>query len=206
MQEIQDWERAEWARLQLDDAFFKRVTRSQALMGEEGYTAVERVWGRPTAEVNGIGGGYQGAGGKTVIPCEAFAKLTFRLVPDQVPEQIAAAVRAHLERVCPPQVRMEITVGHGGEPFLCDPHSADALAARRALVRTWGVEPALIREGGSIPILHTLRSALNAEILLLGLALPDCACHAPNESFPLDHLEGGIRLNQALLEELACAH
>ena len=100
---------------------------------------------------------------------------------------------------------MEIALGHGGEPFLCDPHSPDALAARRALARTWGAEPALIREGGSIPILHTLRSALGAEILLLGLALPDCACHAPNESFPLENLEAGIRLNQALMEELACA-
>ena len=204
--EIQDWERAEWARLPLDDEFFKRTIRSHALLGEEGYTAVERVWGRPTAEVNGIGGGYQGAGGKTVIPREAFAKLTFRLVPNQAPEEIAAAVRAHLEHMCPPQVRMEVALGHGGEPFLCDPHSPDALAARRALVRTWGTEPALIREGGSIPILHTLRGTLGADILLLGLALPDCACHAPNESFPLENLEAGIRLNQALLEELACAH
>ena len=201
--EIQGWERAEWARLPLDDDFFKKTIRSHALMGEEGYSAVERVWGRPTAEVNGIGGGYQGAGGKTVIPREAFAKLTFRLVPDQTPEEVEAAICAFLKRICPPQVRMEITPGHGGKPFLCDPHSPDALAARRALARTWGVEPALIREGGSIPILHTLRSVLNAEILLLGLALPDCACHAPNESFPLENLEAGIRLNQALLEELS---
>ena len=204
--EIQDWERAEWARLPLDDDFFKKTIRSQSLLGEEGYTALERAWGRPTAEINGVGGGYQGVGSKTVIPREAFAKLTFRLVPNQFPGEIEAAVRAHLERVCPPQVHMEILPGHGGESFLCDPHSPDALAARRALKRTWGVEPALIREGGSIPILHTLRGTLGAEILLLGLALPDCACHAPNESFPLENLEAGIQLNQFLLEELACAY
>ncbi|MCX6968413.1 MAG: dipeptidase [Verrucomicrobia bacterium] len=203
--EIHDWERAEWARLGLDDNFFKRTIRARALLGEEGYTSLERAWGRPTAEVNGIGGGYQGAGGKTVIPREAFAKLTFRLVPNQTPAEVEAAICAYLQQICPPQVQMEITQGHGGEPFLCDPHSPDALAARRALRRTWGVEPALIREGGSIPILHTLRGTLGAEILLLGLALPDCACHAPNESFPLENLEAGIRLNQALLEELACS-
>ena len=200
--DLQDWEREGWARLPLDEAFFKAAIHSQALLGEAGYTPVERAWGRPTAEVNGIGGGYQGSGSKTVIPREAFAKLSFRLVPDQKPAQVEACVRAHLERVCPPQVRMEIVTGHGGEPFLCDPNGADGQAARRALVRTWGVEPALIREGGSIPILEALRRTLEADILLLGLALPDCACHAPNESFPLENFEAGMRLNQALLEEL----
>ena len=202
---LQDWERAQWARLPLDDAFFQAAIRCHALLGEEGYTPVERAWARPTAEVNGMGGGYQGHGSKTVIPREAFAKLTFRLVPNQTPEEITARVCAHLERVCPPQVRIEIIMGHGGEPFLCDPHSRDGQAARRALARTWGVEPALIREGGSIPILHTLRNILGAEVLLLGLALPDCAAHAPNENFPMENLEAGIRLNQALLEEWAKA-
>ena len=203
--ELHDWERTEWARLPLDDDFFKRTIHSPALMGETGYSAVERAWGRPTAEVNGIGGGYQGQGSKTVIPREAFAKLTFRLVPDQAPEEIGARVRAHLESLCPPEVRLEIIGGHGGEPLLCDPHSPLGMAARRALEKTWGREPALIREGGSIPILHTLRNTLDAEILLLGLALPDCACHAPNENFPLENLEAGIRLNQALLQEVARA-
>ncbi|MDD5350329.1 MAG: dipeptidase [Chthoniobacteraceae bacterium] len=202
---LQAWERKEWARLPLDEAFFKEAIHSQALLGEGGYTPVERAWGRPTAEINGIGGGYQGSGSKTVIPREAFAKLSFRLVPNQKPAQIEACVRAHLERVCPPQVRMEILTGHGGQPFLCDPNGPDGLAARRALVRTWGVEPALIREGGSIPILEALRGTLGVEILLLGMALPDCACHAPNESFPLENFEAGMRLNQALLEELARA-
>lgn len=201
--ELHDWERAEWARLPLDDDFFKAAIHAEALMGEAGYTAAERAWARPTAEVNGIGGGYQGLGTKTVIPREAFAKLTFRLVPNQTPAEIEAKVRAHFERVCPSQVRLEMVSGHGGEPFLCDPHSADGKAARRALARTWGVEPALTREGGSIPILNTLRRTLGAEILLLGLALPDAACHAPNENFPLENLEAGIRMNQALLEELA---
>ena len=200
---LQPWEREAWARLPLDAEAFKTITRSFALLGEAGFSPVERGWGRPTAEVNGIGGGYQGLGSKTVIPREAFAKLTFRLVPNQSPAEIEAKVRAHLERVCPPEVRMEITPGHGGEAFLCDPNSPDGLAARRALARTWGKEPALIREGGSIPILQTFKRILGADILLLGLALPDCAAHAPNENFPVANLEAGIRMNQALLEELA---
>ncbi|MEI6350585.1 MAG: dipeptidase [Verrucomicrobiota bacterium] len=200
---IQQWERDEWASLPLGDDAMKTMIRSPALLGEPGYSAIERAWARPTAEVNGIGGGYQGQGSKTVIPREAFAKLTFRLVPNQTPAEIEAKVRAHLERVCPPEVRLEITSGHGGDPFLCDPHSPDGLAARRAMARTWGREPALIREGGSIPILHTFKRILGADILLLGLALPDCAAHAPNENFPVANLEAGIRMNQALLEELA---
>lgn len=202
---LQDWERSGWAQLPVNDDFFKMAIRAHALMGEAGYSALERAWARPTAEVNGIGGGYQGQGDKTVIPREAFAKLSFRLVPDQKPEAVERLVRAFFEKICPPEVQMEITIGHGGDPLLCDPHSCYALAARRALAKAWGTEPALIREGGSIPILHTLRGVLGAEILLLGLALPDCAAHAPNENFPLANFEAGMRLNQLLLEELAKA-
>jgi acetylornithine deacetylase/succinyl-diaminopimelate desuccinylase-like protein len=200
---LQSWERDEWARLPLDEAALKQVIRSHALLGETGYSPLERAWGRPTAEVNGIGGGYQGQGSKTVIPSEAFAKLTFRLVPNQTPAEIEAKVRAHLERHAPPEVRIEITPGHGGEPFLCNPNSPDGMAARRALARTFGVQPALIREGGSIPILQTFQRVLESDILLLGLALPDCAAHAPDENFPLAHFEAGIRMNAILLEELA---
>lgn len=201
--ELQPWERQEWAKLPLTEDAIKAVTRCPELMGEAGYTALERVWGRPTAEVNGIGGGYQGEGGKTIVPREAFAKLTFRLVPNQTPEAVTERVKAHLQRHCPPGVRMEIELEQGGEPFMCDPHGPNGQAAQRAIQRTFGVEPALIREGGSIPILQTLQQTLGAEILLLGLALPDSACHAPNENFPVANFEAGMALNQALLEELA---
>lgn len=200
---LQPWEHERWSTLPLGEEEIKQAVSAPSLFGEAGYTPLERAWARPTAEVNGIGGGYQGLGTKTVIPREAFAKLTFRLVPNQTPEEIEAKVRAHLHTVCPPEVELEITAGHGGEPFLCDPNSPYSMAARRALTRTWGREPALIREGGSIPILETFKRILGADILLLGLALPDCAAHAPNENFPVAHLESGIRLNQALLEELA---
>ncbi len=200
---LQEWERAEWAQLPSSDADFQEVIQSRGLLGEAGYTSLERLWARPTAEVNGIGGGYQGEGSKTVIPSEAFAKLTFRLVPNQTPEEIEALVRQHLQNVCPPEVELIISDSHIGQPFMSDPQSADGLAARRAVARTWGREPALIRQGGSIPILQTFQQVFGTDILLLGLAQPGCAAHAPNENFLVKNFEEGIRLNQALLEELA---
>jgi acetylornithine deacetylase/succinyl-diaminopimelate desuccinylase-like protein len=117
-----------------------------------------------------------------------------------------ARVRAHLEAQTPPGVKLEITGGHAGEPYITDPQSADGLAAQRALQRAFpGREVALIREGGSIPIVNTFKRILGVETMLLGLALPDCAAHAPNENFHLENFFGGIRLNRALLEELARA-
>lgn len=201
---LQDWEREAWARLPFGETEMRAVTGARELFGEAGFSSVERAWARPTAEVNGIGGGFQGTGSKTVIPREAFAKLTFRLVPRQRPADILAKVRRHLEANCPPGVRLEIADGHSGDPYLTDPHSAFGKAAQRALARSFpGKELALIREGGSIPIVNTFRTILGVETLLLGLALPDCRAHAPDENFPIGNFEAGIRLNQALLEELA---
>ena len=201
---LEKWEREAWAKLPFGDADILKVTGAGELFGEAGYTSMERTWARPTAEVNGIGGGFQGVGTKTVLPSEAFAKLTFRLVPSQQPADILEKISAHLQSHCPRGVRLEITTGHSGEPYVTDPNSPDGLAARRALQRAFpGKEVALIREGGSIPIVNTFKRILGAETLLLGLALPDCRAHAPNENFPLENFFGGIRLNRALLEELA---
>ena len=201
---LEKWEREAWAKLPFGDAEILAVTGAPALFGEAGYTSLERTWGRPTAEVNGLGGGFQGTGTKTVLPRETFAKLTFRLVPGQQPDDVMAKVRAHLSAKCPPGVRLEITGGHAGEPYVTDPNSADGLAAQRALRTAFpGKDVALIREGGSIPIVNTFKKILGVESLLLGLALPDCRAHAPNENFPLENFHAGIRLNRALLEELA---
>lgn len=113
-------------------------------------------------------------------------------------------VKAYLQAKCPPGVRLEISSGHAGEPYFTDPQSADGQAAQRALQRAFpGKDLALIREGGSIPIVNTFKRVLGAETLLLGLALPDCRAHAPDENFPLANFFGGIGLNRALLEELA---
>ncbi len=199
---LETWEREAWARLPGDEEM-QRLTGVPELFGEPGFSAVERIWARPTAEVNGIGGGFQGQGTKTVIPREAFAKLTFRLVPGQNPDEVMEKVRVHLRAHTPPSVALEIIGGHAAEPYATDPHSADGVAAQRALARTFSREIALIREGGSIPIVNTFKRILGVETLLLGLALPDCRAHAPDENFPLENFFAGIRLNRALLEELA---
>jgi len=201
---LQQWERDAWAKLPFGERELLAVTGASRPFGEEGYTSLERAWARPTAEVNGIGGGFQGTGSKTVIPREAFVKLTFRLVPAQRPADVLAKVRTHLEAHCPPGVRLEISDGHSGDPYLTDPHSAFGKAAQRALAAAFpGNDLALIREGGSIPIVNTFRQILGVETLLLGLALPDCRAHAPDENFPVENFEAGIRLNKALLDEIS---
>lgn len=203
VQPLQEWERTAWASLGDGAAETLSLTGVPALFGEAGYTERESRWARPTAEVNGIGGGYQGEGSKTVIPREAFFKLSFRLVPDQNPDRILDLAEAHLRERAPKSVRLEIKRGHTGKAYLMDPNSTLGLAARRALETTFGGNVALIREGGSIPIVQAFKDVLGADTLLLGLALPDCQAHAPNENFPIANFEAGIRLNQALLRELA---
>ncbi len=193
---LEDWEREAWRKLPIDgDKLVLKETGVPELFGEAGYNSLERIWARPTAEINGIGGGYQGKGTKTVIASHAIAKLTFRLVPDQEGDEILK----HL----PKGVTLEITNGHSGPWYLTDPHSQIGEAAQRALRKAFNADVALIREGGSIPIVSQFRSILGIETLLMGLALPDCRAHSPNENFPLENLEGGIRLNKAILHELA---
>ncbi len=201
---LEDWEREAWRKLPIDaDAEMLKETRAPELVGEKGYSTVERIWGRPTAEINGIGGGYQGMGTKTVIASHAMAKLTFRLVPDQEGDDIIKLATRHFEKHLPPGVTMEITPGHSGPWYLTDPHSPFGEAAQRALRKAFEKDPALIREGGSIPIVSQFRSILGVETLLLGLALPDCRAHSPNENFPLENFDAGIRLNKAVLQEIA---
>lgn len=202
---LQDWEREAWKKLGDSAQETLDLTGVPALFGEAGYSDMERRWARPTAEINGIGGGYQGAGSKTVIPREAMMKLSFRLVPSQDPAKIMSLVEKHLLAHCPPGVRLEIEPGHVGMPYLMDPHSQAGAAAQRALTATFGGDIALIREGGSIPIVQAFKDVLGVETLLLGLALPDCQAHAPNENFPVASYEAGVRLNKHLLAELAKA-
>jgi acetylornithine deacetylase/succinyl-diaminopimelate desuccinylase-like protein len=204
VRELQDWERQAWTKLPITETQLLQLTGSPALCGEQGYSAVERTWARPTAELNGITGGYQGDGTKTVLPAQASAKLTFRLVPDQEPAVILEQVIAHLKKHCPPSVTLQIKQGHSGHPYLVDPQSPHGLAAQRALSKAFGAAPcSMIREGGSIPIVASFKEILGVDTLLLGLALPDCGAHSPNENFPLENFAAGIRLNQELLKELA---
>ncbi|MBB5349833.1 acetylornithine deacetylase/succinyl-diaminopimelate desuccinylase-like protein [Haloferula luteola] len=203
---LEAWEREMWAQVPgVGEADFLQVTGAPALFGEAGYSPAEQTWARPTAEVNGMGGGYQGEGSKTVLPAEAMAKFSFRLVPDQDPADIIEKVRRHFEKHCPPGVTIEFVPGHDGKAYHADPHGVFGKAAQRALQKAFGKEPVLIREGGSIPIIQSFREILGADTLLLGLALADAQIHSPNENFPVENFEAGIRLNQALLEELAAS-
>ncbi len=200
---LEEWEREAWRNLPIDgDKEILEETGSPALFGEEGFSTLERLWARPTAEINGIGGGYQGKGTKTVIASHAMAKLTFRLVPNQDGDKILKQVRKHLEKHLPPGVTMEIRDGHSGPWYLTDPHSAVGEAAQRALKEAFKEDVALIREGGSIPIVSQFREILGVETLLLGLALADCRAHSPNENFPVENLEVGIKMNKAILQEI----
>jgi acetylornithine deacetylase/succinyl-diaminopimelate desuccinylase-like protein len=201
---LEDWEREAWNKLPDGDADTMAQTGVPVLNGESGYNSYERRWARPTAEVNGIGGGYQGEGSKTVIPKEALLKLSFRLVPDQKPDEILRLAIEHLEAISPEGVGLRIERGHAGEAYLMDPFSEYGKAAQEALRDTFGGrEPALIREGGSIPIVQSFKDILGVDTMLLGLGLPDCNAHAPNENFPIENFEAGIRMNGHLLRRLA---
>ena len=200
------WERRAWKKLPLNEAELLKMTGVPALRGEKGYSPVERIWARPTAEVNGVGGGYQGEGTKTVLPSKAVGKFTFRLVPDQDPQKIISIVEDYFRKNTPPTMHLKLSPGHAGEAYLVDPHAGFGAAAQKALGRLFpGKKPALIREGGSIPIVADFKHILKADTLLLGLALADCNAHSPNETFPIAHLELGARLNRYVLEEIAAA-
>ena len=200
---LEQWERDMWADVPgMTEQDMLAITGSPALFGEPGYSSAERLWARPTAEVNGIAGGYQGEGSKTVLPAEAMAKFSFRLVPDQDPKDIMEKVQAHLEKHAPEGVTVEVEVGHDGKPFYADPNSENGKAGQAALRAAFGKEPVLIREGGSIPIIQDMKEIFGVEALMLGLALPDCQIHAPNENYYVENFEAGIRLNRALLRGL----
>lgn len=203
---LQGWEREAAAALEQaagGDEAIKELAGVTELVGEKGYSAIERIGARPTAEVNGIGGGYQGAGTKTVLPSLAFAKLTFRLVADQDPTVILNAAEEYLRSQTPPGVMLEIIAGHSGAAYQSDPNSPDGLAARKALAGAFGKEPLLLRDGGSIPILATLKEILGVDSYLLGLANPDSRIHSPDENMLVENFLGGIRMNQFLLDELS---
>ena len=196
-------ERKQFKRLPTTDRELQKLLGVKKLFGERGFTPLEQRSARPTFEINGLTSGYQGEGSKTIVPSWARAKITCRLVPDQKPGQIRKVVRAHLKKICPPTVRMEIEAGHGAEAYHVSPTSPQAQAALRALEKAFGCKPILMREGGSIPIVNGFKKILGADSLLLGLGLPDDNAHSPNEKFNLDCFEKGQRMSAYLWQELA---
>lgn len=202
---IEPAEREGWRALGFDPAAALRKIGlpPEADVGEAGYSAMEREWARPTAEINGICGGYTGPGAKTVIPSHASAKVSFRLVADQDPEKIRDAFFAWLRERTPPGCRWEFIDHHGGPPATVRTDSAPLAAARRALEKAAGVPPALIKSGGSIPVAGMLKSMLGLETIFMGFGLDDDRVHSPNEKFELECFRMGARSHALLLDELA---
>lgn len=196
-------ERAEFRSLPFDEAAFEKDLEVAGLTGEKGYSTLERRWGRPALDVNGIWGGYQGEGEKTVLPGKAAAKFSFRLVPGQDPEKITANLRAMLERLLPPGIKMELIESHRA-PGVVFPFGSDTMqAAADAIEQGFGNRPVFIREGGSIPIVSTFAEVLGAEVLLLGWGQNDDNLHSPNEKFSLADFHHGIAASASLWARLA---
>ena len=200
---LTDEERRQFGRIPFDEAAIKKTYGLEALHGEPGFTPTEREWARPTLDVNGIWGGYQGPGSKTITPAWAAAKISCRLVPDQDPKEIMLAISEYVQAVRPKTVRVTVTELAQGEPWITPPDHPLINAARRALHRVYGKEPALIRTGGSIAAVEVMGRRLNAPCLLVGFVLPDCFAHAPNERLDLDSFYLGRKAALQLWEEIA---
>ncbi len=195
--------RHEIARLSFDERGFASEVGVESLTGEQGYGALERIWLRPTCDVNGICGGYIGEGAKTVIPSTAQAKVSFRLVADQTPQRVEQQLRDHLARLMVPGVSVSLRSLHGALPWSASSGTAAVEAARRALATAFEHDAVIGGTGGTIPIVPELARFFDAEILLIGFGLPGENAHAPNEWIDLDNIRRGRQAMLNLYEELA---
>jgi acetylornithine deacetylase/succinyl-diaminopimelate desuccinylase-like protein len=196
-------DRAAFAALPYDEEAYRTALGLSALVGEAGYSTLERRGARPTLDVNGIWGGFQGDGGKTIIPAHAHAKISCRLVPDQEPRTIFELLRGYVLEVAPPGCSVEVHYLGGGRPSLTPIDHPATQAAARALEATFGVAPLYIRDGGSIPVCASFDKILGLPVVLLGFTPPDDNAHAPNESMSLANHETAIRTVVAYWDELA---
>jgi acetylornithine deacetylase/succinyl-diaminopimelate desuccinylase-like protein len=196
-------ERSAWQALDFDEAAFLRSAGVSMAFGEEGCSVLERIWARPTCDVNGMWGGYTGRGAKTVIPATASAKLSCRLVADQDPKRVERSVRRYFEERTPPGCRWEFQT-HGCSPAIRVPTDSPHFeAARRGLRETFGRDPVLVGCGGSIPVVGSFQRILGVDSLLVGFGLDDDRVHSPNEKFEVRCFEMGIRSHIAMLDALA---
>jgi acetylornithine deacetylase/succinyl-diaminopimelate desuccinylase-like protein len=200
---LTDSEREAFAAQPFDDEAWRAHSGLGSLVGEAGFTTLERIGARPTLDVNGIWGGFQGEGSKTIIPAHAHAKVSCRLVPDQEPDRILELIHSYVAEIAPPGVTVTVRDLHGGRPFAMPIDHPATMAAARALAATFGREPLFAREGGSIPVAADFSTILGLPIVLLGFTPPDDNAHAPNESMDLTNYEAGIRCVARLWDELA---
>ena len=200
---LTDAERAQWAALPFNEDEWREKLNVAALGGEAGFSTLERRWARPTYDVNGLTSGYQGEGAKTVLPAWASAKFSFRLVPAQDPAKITASLKSMIADLVPAGVEFELQEFHAAPGFAIPPEGPYTAAASRALEYAFDCKPVLIREGGSIPVVTTLKQELGADSLLLGWGLDDDNTHSPNEKFSLADFHRGARASARLWAELA---
>ena len=200
---ISDDERHALAALPFDETKYLGEIGALAPFGEPGYTTLERIWARPTFEINGIWGGFSGEGSKTVLPNFAAAKISCRLVPNQDPDKITKILSSHLAAIAPASVKIEVIPLLGGKPALTPLDHPALEAAATAIERGFGKRPVFTRSGGSIPVVATLQSELGIPTVLMGFCLPDCNAHAPNERMNLANFYAGSRTAAAFWEELA---
>lgn len=202
---VRDWGEAardQIRELPFDDEHFRAETGTPALGGEAGFSTLERLWMRPTCEINGLLSGYTGEGAKTVLPATAMAKVSCRLVPDQDPREIEKLMRTHVERFAPKGVTVRVTHLHGGRPWRANLDGPLFDAARRALAAAFGREPVITGEGGSIPVVGDFQRILGAPVLLMGFGLPGENAHAPNEWMSEENFSRGLRAVSVLYQEL----
>ncbi|GGL62346.1 dipeptidase [Sporolactobacillus putidus] len=191
-------ERATCEKLSDDKALMKQLDLN-ALYGEEGYSTVARIWARPTLELNGLFGGFQGEGLKTVIPSTATAKITCRLVPDQDPEVIGSLLKKHFEKHLPVGVKLDVVLMDHAEPFVMPLDHPALKAADAALEDAFRLKPVFSRQGGSVPIVNTFHDKLGLAPVLMGFGLDSENFHAPNEHFHLVNFDRGLRALIAFL-------
>lgn len=191
--EVSPEEREKLSKNPFSEIKYKEAIDVRQLQGEEGYSTTERTGIRPTFDVCGIWGGYTGEGSKTVLPSVAYAKISSRLVPDQDHEKIALLFKNHFESIAPESVRVEVTLHHGGQGYLCPIDHPAYLAAEKAYHSVYGKLPVPVRSGGSIPIVSTFEKVLGIKTILMGFGLESDAIHSPNENFYLENFFNGIR-------------
>jgi acetylornithine deacetylase/succinyl-diaminopimelate desuccinylase-like protein len=200
---IAEVERQRWQQLNFSDQEFADQIGVKALSGETGYTTLERRWARPTCDVNGMWSGYQGEGGKTIIPAKAGAKISFRLVPNQDPKQVTEQLRAFIHENTPAGIEVKLIDMHGGNGVVVEPESPFVQAAQQAIAVGFETPAVLIREGGSIPIVAKMVQLLKADVLLLGWGLNDDGAHSPNEKFCIADYYRGTRASAHLWHYLS---
>jgi acetylornithine deacetylase/succinyl-diaminopimelate desuccinylase-like protein len=199
---LSDEERAAWKTLPFNERKYRKDIGAPKLFGESGYTTLERVWARPTLEVNGILGGFTGEGAKTVIPAVAMAKVSMRLVPNQDPDTIAQLFEAYVKKIAPKTVEVKVTRMHGGKPWITAYDNPYVQAAGRAIEQGFGKQPVFCREGGSIPVVSTFQEELGIPAVLFGVGLPDENAHAPNERLDLGNFHNGIVASAILYDQI----